>query len=270
MNPRVLRFPVNEHGRDFVVGDLHGAYDLVVEAMRLVKFDPRFDRLFGGGDLIDRGEDSWRVARFLGRPYVSSVRGNHDQNLLGLYEGGAPDPKVLQMIANRFGMEWWLRTRPDEKHEILAALQRLPIAIEIQTRRGLVGIVHGDVPSGMTWQAFLLSVEQGIPRVIDTALEGRGRIARNDQTGVPGVGRLFVGHTPQRGGPKRFGNVYAIDTGAIFNVLMGKDHYGLTMANVAAASLPLVYVGEGKISQVIVVDHEVRDQPFGDYVKAGG
>jgi serine/threonine protein phosphatase 1 len=119
-------------------------------------------------------------------------------------------------------------------------------------------------------QAFLLSVEQGIPRVVDTALEGRGRIARNDQTGVPGVGRLFVGHTPQRGGPKRFGNVYAIDTGAIFNVLMGKDHYGLTMANVAAVSLPLVYVGEGKISQVIVVDNEVRDQPFGDCVKAGG
>lgn len=265
--PRVLRLPLNERGRDFVVGDIHGAYDLVLQAMRQVNFDSERDRLFAVGDLIDRGPDSWRCARFLRKPYVYSVRGNHDDALVGLYECGEPSQKVLEVVARHFGMQWWLTTEAPLRAEILAALAQLPFAIEVQTRRGTVGIVHGDVPAGMCWSSFLDHLTRGTPWVLEDALEGRNRILSGDDSGVPGVGRLFVGHTPCRGGAKRYGNVYAIDTGAIFNVLQGKEYYGLTMTHLAAATAQIVCEGEGVVPQVAVVEHEEADAPFGEYAR---
>lgn len=269
-SPRVVSLPLNERGRDFIVGDIHGAYDMVIEAMRLVQFDPKMDRLFGVGDLIDRGDQSWRVARFLRQPYVFSVRGNHDHNLVTLYVDGEPSEEALAWLAPRFGMEWWLDTPHDLRSEILVALERLPIAIQIQTRRGLVGIVHGNVPSGMGWSAFLTHLQRGNLAVIDEALEGRSRLMSRDESGVLGVGRIFVGHTPQRGGPKRYGNIYAVDTGAIFNLLMGKEHYGLTMANIAAGTGPLVRVGEGKVAPIAVIPDAEEGKPFGLYARDQG
>lgn len=38
--PAVLKLPKNTEGRDFVVGDIHGAYDLLDQALEEVKFDP--------------------------------------------------------------------------------------------------------------------------------------------------------------------------------------------------------------------------------------
>lgn len=267
---RVLRLQQNERGRDFVVGDIHGAYDLVLQAMRQVNFDGERDRLFAVGDLIDRGPDSWRCVRFLRKPYVYSVRGNHDDALVGLYEDGEPSQQVLEVVARHFGMQWWLTTEPPLRAEILEALAQLPFAIEVQSRRGTVGIVHGDVPAGMHWSSFLDHVARGTPYVLEDALEGRNRILSGDDSGVPGVGRLFVGHTTRRGGAKRYGNVYAIDTGAIFNVLQGKDHYGLTMTQLAAATAQIVCAGEGAVPQVAVVDDANSIEPFGPYTRAWG
>lgn len=70
MNTTILDLPCNHHGRDFVVGDIHGEYDLLLEAMRAVRFEPKNDRLLCVGDLIDRGPGSHRVRQFLSQPYV--------------------------------------------------------------------------------------------------------------------------------------------------------------------------------------------------------
>ncbi|MBG6083088.1 metallophosphoesterase [Rubrivivax gelatinosus] len=268
--PRVLRLRRNDIGRDFIVGDIHGAYDMVVEAMRLVRFNPSRDRLLAVGDLVNRGPDSWRCLRFLQQPYVFSVRGNHDQNLVALYSNGEPSQTVLDFMAARCGMNWWLDTPEDVRREILRALAKLPIVIEVETRRGLVGILHGNVPANMGWANFINHVERGHIGVIDEAIQGRTRILAGDQSGVLGVGRVFVGHTPQRGGPKRYGNVYAVDTGAIFNLLMGKDHYCLTMANIAASTLPLAVDGEGKVARILAIAEPEEGRPFGMYAREQG
>lgn len=268
--PRVLRIPRNELGRDFIVGDIHGAYEMVLEAMRLVNFDPGSDRLFAVGDLVNRGPDSWRCLRFLRQPYVFSVRGNHDQNLVSLYSTGEPSKEVLDFMAARCGMAWWLDTPYEMRREILSELAKLPIVIEVETRRGLVGILHGNVPANMGWTNFVNHVERGHTGVIDEAIEGRSRLLSGDQSGVLGIGRVFVGHTPQRGGPKRYGNVYAVDTGAIFNVLMGKDHYGLTMANIESASMVLMQPGEGRMPRVLAIADAEEGRPFGMYAREQG
>lgn len=230
---KVLRLPRNLTGRDFVIGDVHGAYDMVIEGMKSVKFDRQHDRLLSVGDLIDRGPLSARCLKFLQQPFTHAIRGNHEQTLLDIYKDGDPGPELMTVYAKMFGIQWWLTTPQDQRLAILEELSKLPVVIEVETLRGTVGLVHGDVPKGMSWPVFVQKVEAGDLKVLDTALNGRERLKSDDQSGVNGIGRVFVGHTVQFGGPKKFGNVYCVDTGAIFSVLNNKPGCGLTMADIS-------------------------------------
>lgn len=108
-NTKAVRyFEENTQGRDFVVGDIHGSYDLVIQAMRRVGFKPAWDRIFSVGDLVDRGPDSTRCLAFLAQPYVHAIRGNHESMFLELYEHGDPGEAVLKMVCTKNGMNWWL------------------------------------------------------------------------------------------------------------------------------------------------------------------
>lgn len=263
----VRRLPQNHVGRDFVVGDIHGAFDMVIDAMKAVSFDRELDRLLSVGDLVDRGPQSARCAKFLQQPYVYAVSGNHEKNLLELFKDGQPDPSVLNYFVKTFSMQWICDVEPAQMQTIVELFKKLPVAIEVPTNRGLVGLVHGEVPIGMHWATFTDKLRQGDSAVMASALEGRTRINTNDQKGVLGVDRLFVGHTPQKGGAKRFGNVYAIDTGAIFNPLLGKAYYGLTMANLACSTGVLVQPGAGSVDAVMAHDQS-SDEAFGDYAQA--
>ena len=53
--PLIRRFPLNRRGRDLAVGDIHGYFALLQQALNRVGFDPVCDRLFSVGDLTDRG-----------------------------------------------------------------------------------------------------------------------------------------------------------------------------------------------------------------------
>lgn len=266
--PRILRLPRNEHGRDFVVGDIHGAYDLVVQAMRQVRFDPACDRIISVGDLVDRGEGSWRCAMFLDQPYVYAALGNHEDMLLDMYSAGAPPRAALQWAADRNGLGWWLRETPESRREILARFAKLPLVIEVDTPRGLVGFVHADIPRGFSWQQFLSAIEAGDPTTVQTALWGRTRVQSEDCSGVPGVGRVFVGHTPRWGGLKRYGNVYAVDTGAVFAELGIKKEGRLTFADVTTRTSVMV----APVPHVLVdvradLENTGFSAPFGAYAQ---
>lgn len=71
---RVLRLPRNTRGRDLIITDPHGAYDLVWVAMKAANFDPSCDRLLVGGDLIDRGAGSARAGKDKGHLTMVDVR----------------------------------------------------------------------------------------------------------------------------------------------------------------------------------------------------
>jgi serine/threonine protein phosphatase 1 len=229
-------------GRDFVVGDIHGCYDLVLRAMEKVRFDPARDRIIAVGDLIDRGPGSHRAARFLSHDWVHAVRGNHEDMLLEAYADGDAHPAVLSYLAGRNGFAWWLDVPEPLRRDIVEAVRKLPLAIEIPTERGTVGIVHADVPAGMAWPRFLARLEAGDEEVAHQALWSRARVAGGDESGVPGVGRVFVGHTPL---PRlaRLGNVYAVDTGA-FHAVLGKREGALTFAEASAMTGRLASLGE--------------------------
>ena len=228
---KVRYFQENTEGRDFVVGDIHGAYDMVLDALKKVGFRPACDRLFCVGDLVDRGSGSLRVLRFLEQPYVFSGLGNHEAMFLEIYEDGIPDERVLRALTSRNGMGWWMDISRAERMRLIEAFRKLPLVIEIESKRGTIGLLHAEVPIGMSWSRFKENIEQGDAKTVKSALWGRTRAHNQDESGVEGVGRVFSGHTPQWDGLRRLGNVYMLDTGAAFFELGEKEGGRLTVAN---------------------------------------
>jgi len=82
-DPKFIKtVPANVEGRDFVVGDLHGCFDELTKLMKYVRFDPKRDRLFSTGDLIDRGPNSEECLSLLDKSWFYPVLGNHEDLLL--------------------------------------------------------------------------------------------------------------------------------------------------------------------------------------------
>lgn len=81
----ILKLPFNTIGNDYVIGDLHGCYDLLERLLAKVQFDPGKDRLFSVGDLVDRGPDSLRCLELLSEPWFFAVMGNHELMLLDFF-----------------------------------------------------------------------------------------------------------------------------------------------------------------------------------------
>lgn len=200
--PLLLKLPQNHAGRDFIVGDIHFKIRELHRGLQALAFDTSVDRLIAVGDLIDRGPDMLDGLTLLGKPWFFCVRGNHEQMLIDAYRANPHLPYSAH------GARWWMTIDEGSKPMIIAKLESLPVAIEVETARGLVGVVHADVPSGLTWEAFTRRLEDS--QVQAVAQWGRERIKKHQPHGVVGVWRVCVGHTwvPHA---LRLGNVVALD-----------------------------------------------------------
>lgn len=264
--PRFVRQERNQAGRDFVIGDVHGAFDEVWSAMQLAGFDRSRDRLFSVGDLVDRGDGSHRAGRFLAQPYVFAVRGNHEADLIDLHMDNDDPDETIEVLSriNFNGMGWIAKLPANERAELLKRFAALPYAMEVQTTRGTVGVLHGEVPRGMDWEDFVAGLEDGDSEVLESCLRGRKRLRHGDARGVPGIGRIFAGHTPQFGGASRLGNAYFIDSGAVFAQLSDRPGAALTMANMAFQTMGLA--SPRAVGKVRLHD-QATDTPFGTYAE---
>ena len=138
----IPRFALNTHGRDFAVGDIHGAFDALQRAMEAIGFDARKDRLFSVGDLVDRGPESHQVLAWLGQPWFHAISGNHD---FMAWRSALGDP-FLEVDHLAHGGQWLEALSSEELQCLGEQLSRLPIALEVETTAGLVGLVHADCP----------------------------------------------------------------------------------------------------------------------------
>ncbi|MFP5226228.1 MAG: metallophosphoesterase [Acidobacteriota bacterium] len=238
----VRRFPLNRDGRDFVVGDLHGSYGLLWDALVSIGFSFGRDRLFCVGDLADRGRRSTDVVpflRWLDKGGGGSVRGNHEAMLVDLYAGRLPAFHQEQAVLGKNGMSWLLSLELEQRIAVANAFAALPLAIEIESPGGIVGIVHADVPHRMSWGQFISILDQGknddqFPDVVEFALWSRLRIERGIRRQVAGIDAVFVGHSMLEE-PFTLGNVHFIDTGAVCGDLAQDSEFGvLTMVETTA------------------------------------
>jgi len=213
-----LTLPENTKGRDFVVGDIHGAFGLLGQALLAVGFDSATDRLIAVGDLIDRGPQSAECLYYLSQPWFYSIRGNHEDLFMHLTRDGKLDVEgAVHYIPS--GTAWMLEETAETLEDIRDAFKNLPVAIEIETPGGLIGFVHGDVPSGMDWNTFKQKLDAHDKTARQTAAVGHQRLRAENKDGIDGVMRVFFGHTTVEGGPRSMGNCFYVDTGAVFKML---------------------------------------------------
>ena len=211
-NRLVVRHARNEAGRDFVVGDIHGMFAHLRSLLDEIEFDPGADRLFSVGDLVDRGPDSAAALDWLEHAWFHACRGNHEQFAID-----SEDPDQYDLWINYNGGGWWLDLDDTVRARFREAFAGLPLAIEVETASGVVGIIHADVPPLLTWNRFMELLQARDRDAALYALWSRNRVqgagARAPVRG--GVERVYCGHTPTRT-TVRIENVHYIDTGAVY------------------------------------------------------
>lgn len=211
----ILRFPKNTAGRDIVVGDIHGHFTKLQARLDEVGFDPSKDRLFSVGDLVDRGPESHDSIEWLCRPWFHAVRGNHEDMAI---RWGSPDCRMDRENYMLNGGAWNVGNTPEERAEFRFAFEALPLAIEIETDHGLVGVVHAGCPFA-SWQELTIILEnpdgytrKQLKAVLEEVMWSRDRIQAMDDSIVDGVRAVVVGHTPMERSTS-LGNTIFIDTG---------------------------------------------------------
>jgi bis(5'-nucleosyl)-tetraphosphatase (symmetrical) len=103
----------------YAVGDLQGCHEEFVALLERLDFDPRRDRVWLAGDLVNRGRgslDCLREVMALGDA-ARVVLGNHDLHLLAVARGGArlkPKDTLEPILAapDRERLLDWLQGRP--------------------------------------------------------------------------------------------------------------------------------------------------------------
>lgn len=229
MGHLLKRLARNTTGRDWIVGDVHGHFTRLQEALDEVQFDPQADRLISVGDLVDRGPESMQALDWLERPWFHAVRGNHEEMAID-YAAGAAE---RSWYADNGGT-WNIANTRDVQMEVRESLLALPVAIELVTSTGLVGVVHANVP-GYSWTEFAKALDDPHTKLLDLqhlvalAQWDRSRIANGDCLAVQGAHLVVVGHTVVNR-PCLLGNVMHIDTG-------GWLGNGLTLLDVTTKQL---------------------------------
>jgi bis(5'-nucleosyl)-tetraphosphatase (symmetrical) len=103
----------------YAIGDIHGCFETLQGLLRRIAFDPRQDRLWLVGDLVNRGPRSLEVLRWAVEQgeHIVAVLGNHDLHLLARAAGVAEARKrdTLEPVLaapDRDDLLAWLRQRP--------------------------------------------------------------------------------------------------------------------------------------------------------------
>ncbi|WP_340619017.1 metallophosphoesterase [Xenorhabdus entomophaga] len=207
-NGNYLKIDGDQYQHIFVVGDIHGCYQLLMDRLQQIDFNYENDLLISVGDLIDRGDRNVECLDLITQPWFRAVRGNHEQMAIdALLHNGDSDIWFYN------GGQWFLHL--DYEQEILAKsllkqAEQLPLIIEVSTGHKTIIIAHADYPDdeyefgkSVDWFDVIWSRD----RIHDVSYGRGGEITGAD---------LFIfGHTPAPITKQNWNQLY-IDTGAVF------------------------------------------------------
>ena len=196
-----------ENGRTFVVGDLHGCYDILMHELNKVSFDKSKDLLISVGDLIDRGDKNIDCAWLLAEPWFKAVMGNHEDMFINCMNG----INVQLYLSN--GGQWTTKQPNNDLLELKDMFEKMPHVIILEP--GPYVISHATFSFDS-----LEDFKRGVGRKHYTdpyhLLWERDNLERSH----PDIIRSYHGHTPMEKSIT-LGNSRYIDTGAVF-----KEHGG--------------------------------------------
>ncbi|HED4182238.1 TPA: protein-serine/threonine phosphatase [Enterobacter mori] len=190
----------------WVVSDIHGCYQWLMDALKHRHFNPYEDLLISVGDIIDRGPDCEKCLQLMDEKWFRAVRGNHEQMALDAIENND-----FALWMSNGGI--WFSALEDKRNalRLLNACRDLPHIIEITCANGLNVIAHADYPA----ETYVWNKPVSLQRVLWDRDRLMGFMVGKGQ-GIQGADHFWFGHTPL---DKRydFNNLHYIDTGAVFD-----------------------------------------------------
>ena len=229
-------YPPNEYGHDFVVGDIHGHGQCLLNELARQGFDKEKDRLFCTGDLIDRGPDSFGTLTLVFEPWFHFARGNHEDDLPLFLE--YQYPKSNDDRAWNSDTAWVYHLHEEQIHylreKMLPVLSAAPIVLRVEGAHGF-WVVHADRgvfgrhdgPLKLLDDKQLPLVDENDLNQVEAMLWSRRLLreiphadlrdyglyrAASGQELAPNVGFTFVGHSVVER-PTLFRSHLFIDTG---------------------------------------------------------
>ena len=201
-------FSANHQGRDFAIGDLHGMYDLLFEALDKVAFNFATDRCFSVGDLIDRGPESAQCLGLINEPWFHPVCGNHEDTLRMVARNLSSAATTADWVLN--GGRWHLMVSTEKMHYYADLVDTLPEIISVTTPSGkLIALCHAEYPLPY-WAPDNIAKDDELRRHM---MWSREKVRNRDTSTVSGVDSIICGHTIVER-PQQLGNSFFIDTGA--------------------------------------------------------
>lgn len=190
----------------WVVSDIHGCYQWLMDALKRRHFNPYEDLLISVGDIIDRGPDCVKCLQLMDEKWFRAVRGNHEQMALDAIENND-----FAFWMSNGGI--WFSALEDKRNalRLINACRDLPHIIEITCANGLNVIAHADYPAA----EYVWNKPVSAQRVLWDRDRLMGFMVGKGQ-GIQGADHFWFGHTPL---DKRydFNNLHYIDTGAVFD-----------------------------------------------------
>jgi serine/threonine protein phosphatase 1 len=179
-------FEPNLLGRDFAIGDLHGAMPCFAQLLLGLNFDPTKDRMFSVADLVDRGPESLGCLELLKESWFNAVLANHEFMMLLSFGSQGED------IADAIGPMWlqnggfwgysaWTdadrlkrgetNIGPDTHRllEMLPIVEELPYLITVKLKDGRrMHIIHAEFPPNETVTDEILEDPDEVRRIATT------------------------------------------------------------------------------------------------------
>lgn len=250
----IKRLPANRHGKDYVIGDLHGCLHLLAPLLNKINFDVTKDRLFSVGDLIDRGPYSLSCLTLLNEPWFHAVQGNHELMMIDFFAEYLMKAKIVSLNDSRAigfldcGGEW-VKNYFEPEHSrmsvefnqgLILALN-MPMIIVVGEGDERFNIIHAELirPDYRVHQDHEMAIwhdkdidawyeTQAIPEGVQDRLvwsriimEDRVNTLRGVET-CQGLSRTFCGHTYREGVRKKLSHI-CLDTGAFISLYTGID-----------------------------------------------
>jgi bis(5'-nucleosyl)-tetraphosphatase (symmetrical) len=234
----------------YAIGDIQGCYDELLDLLSLIEFNPEKDVLWFAGDLINRGNKSLEVLRFvknLGKSAIS-VLGNHDLHYLAVASNCEPiqkkdtfhdvlsapdaqelfeyirhmplihhDPKLnFTMVHAGLAPQWTLKEALDCSHE-------LEIILQSKNYRDFLLHMYGDSPDNhLRLTVNYCTRMRYVDKKGNLEMGSKGPIGSQPHGLYPWFSvptrktkdnKIIFGHWASLKGKAETKNIYALDTG---------------------------------------------------------
>ena len=209
----IKKLKKNTTGTDYFVGDIHGCYEQLMEALEKITFNPDVDRLISVGDLVNRGPDSVKCLNLLKETWFHAVFGNHEDMMIKSFRH---EWSTYNYVQN--GGKWFFHLPYEEQEQlVLLADAKMTLVIEVETDIGIIGVIHANAPDD--WQKYhRLNNDEDFfdDNLVEDTIWGRRRIYGGQDGRVNGIDYVIVGHTPVVD-VTVLDNIVYIDTGAVYD-----------------------------------------------------